>query len=801
MWFAFLENPFAAGGGWPHLLADLLLGAAYLAFTLLLVRYVRRHDLPYPSLFWLFVGFLVSGASMHFLMAAALIAPVDPLAGMAKWLAALIASGTAVGLISSLPKFLDPRGPRGSTRETQEQALLRLLRELAATANQAPSVAAALQAALDRVCAYLGWPVGHAYLLQDAPGAQLLPTALWHLEDRPKFEAFRRGTLKTPCRKGEGLPGLVQLQARSMWLENVDETPAFGRCPLAREAGLRTGLGVPVLAGSEVVAVLEFFTPAAVVLDEQLLMAMNHLGTELGRVVERNRARDALQEVEARFRCVTESAPEAIVSADQAGVILTWNHGAESIFGYTEAEAVGQPLTILMPLRYHEAHRQGLRERSQVKDPLALGRTLEFHGLRRNGTEFPVEISLARWRSARGTFFSGILRDVTERKRAEESVRMSEAMFKGLFDAAPDAIVVLDREGKIFRMNRLAEQMFGYQDLDLLGEFVEILLPERHRECLLHERTAYMADPRPKLPAPRFDLHARRQDGSEVPVDITFGTLKTDHHVLMVVTVRDITDRKQAEEALRAAHDKLEVRVQQRTVELAQANQALKAEMLQRERATAQVRASLKEKEMLLREVHHRVKNNLQIISSLLSIQSHGIRDPQALTVFKESQNRVRSIAAIHQKLLRSDDLGRIDFGEYVHTLAESLFRSYGVDDQVIRLKIDIEELRFGIDTAIPCALIINELVTNALKHAFPERRTGEIGVRLRADGAEHYRLTVWDDGNVLPGNFDIHGGDSVGFQIVNALTEQLDGSLELATNGKTAFHIRFTELKYRERR
>jgi len=807
MRFAFRDNLVAAGLGrpqelfWPHLLADLLLGAACLAFALLLVRHGRRNGPSRHWVYWVGVGLLVSGGVMHCLTAAALVAPVAPLAGIAKWLTALMAGGTAVGLIASLPRFLEPQGPRGSRKETEEQALLRLLHDLASTTNRAPTAATALQFTLDRLCAHLGWPVGHAYLAQEAPGGQLLPTALWHLDDRPKYEAFRRGTLKTPCRKGEGLPGLVQLQACSIGMENVHEATAFGRCQLAREANLRTALGVPVMAGSEVVAVLEFFTPQTIILNERFLAAMNHLGIELGRIVERQRARDALQEVEARFRCVTESAPEAIVSANQEGVILTWNHGAESIFGFTETEAVGQPLTVLMPPRYHEAHRQGLREHSSVKDSPAPGRMLEFHGLRRNGTEFPVEISLARWRSARGTFYSGILRDVTERKRAEESVRMSEAMFKGLFDAAPDAIVVLDREGKIFRMNRLAERMFGYQDLDLLGEFVEILLPERHRECLLQERTSYMADPRPKLPAPRFDLHARRQDGSEVPVDITFGTLKTDHHVLMVVTVRDITERKQAEEALRAAHDKLEVRVQQRTVELAQANQALKAEMHQRERATAQVRASLKEKEMLLREVHHRVKNNLQIISSLLSIQSHGIRDPQALTVFKESQNRVRSIAAIHQKLLRSDDLGRIDFGEYVHTLAESLFRSYGVDDQVIRLKIDIEELRFGIDTAIPCALIINELVTNALKHAFPDRRPGEIGVRLRADGAEHYRLTVWDDGNVLPGNFDIHGGDSVGFQIVNALTEQLDGSLELATNGKTAFHIRFTELKYRERR
>ncbi|MBL8798789.1 MAG: PAS domain S-box protein [Planctomycetia bacterium] len=727
------------------------------------------------------------------------------LGGVALWPGAAVSLAgivlAAAVLAWQRPKWWPFLGADRAARASDERRWLQLLHETARAANQASSAGAAVQETLDRVCQHLGWPVGHAYLIQDAPAAVLLPTAHWHLQQRERFEAFRRGTLKLPVRKGEGWPGQVQQAGKSVWLPDVTKAPGFERAELARAAGLRTGLGVPVLVGREVVAVLEFFTPDAVALDTRLLDAMDHLGTELGRVIERQRARDALQEVEARFRCVTESAPEAIVSTDQNGVILTWNRGAQAIFGHTEEEAVGRPLTFLMPLRYHEAHRQGMRERSQAKEPPSPVRTLEFHGLRKNGSEFPVEINLARWRTARGTFYSGILRDVTERKRAEESVRLSEAMFKGLFDAAPDAIVVADRDGKIIRINRLAEQLFGYPELELLGEPLEFLLPERHRERLLQERTAYMTAARPNAAAPRLELHVRRQDGGELPVDLTFGTLKTERHVLLMATVRDITERKLAEAALQTAHDELEVRVRQRTVELAQANQALKTEMLQRERATAQVRASLKEKEMLLREVHHRVKNNLQIISSLLSIQSHGIRDPQALTVFKESQNRVRSIAAIHQKLLRSDDLGRIDFGEYVHGLVEGLFRSYGVDDRIIRLKLDIEELRFGIDTAIPCALIINELVTNALKHAFPDRRAGEIGIRLRAEGDEHYRLTVWDDGDVLPRNFDPHGNDSVGFQIVNALTEQLDGSLELSTNGKTAFHIRFTELKYRERR
>jgi two-component sensor histidine kinase len=210
--------------------------------------------------------------------------------------------------------------------------------------------------------------------------------------------------------------------------------------------------------------------------------------------------------------------------------------------------------------------------------------------------------------------------------------------------------------------------------------------------------------------------------------------------------------------------------------------------------------ASLREKEILLREIHHRVKNNLQMISSLLNIQAKSVLDPAALELFKESQNRVRSIAVIHQKLHRSKDLARIDFSDYIRDLVTSLFHTYGVTANKITLHLEVDAVMLGIETAIPCGLIINELATNSLKYAFPGDAKGTIGIALHATGPETYTLVVQDSGGHFPKGLDIRSASSAGLQIVAALIKQLDGTLMLETEGQTRFRIEFRELKYRER-
>lgn len=216
---------------------------------------------------------------------------------------------------------------------------------------------------------------------------------------------------------------------------------------------------------------------------------------------------------------------------------------------------------------------------------------------------------------------------------------------------------------------------------------------------------------------------------------------------------------------------------------------------LQRLQTEDQIKASLKEKEVLLREIHHRVKNNLQIISSLLNLQSRYIKDKQVLHVFQESQDRIKSMVLIHKKLYQSKDLARIDFAEYVRSLIADLFRSYKADYDLITLKTNIDDVFLGIDTAIPCGLIINELVSNSLKYAFGDGQ-GEIRIDLHSEKEGKFTLIVSDSGVGFPEDLDFRNTESLGLQLACTLVDQLQGTIGLDRTGGTKFKIAFTEPK-----
>ncbi len=219
----------------------------------------------------------------------------------------------------------------------------------------------------------------------------------------------------------------------------------------------------------------------------------------------------------------------------------------------------------------------------------------------------------------------------------------------------------------------------------------------------------------------------------------------------------------------------------------------LEREVAERKQAEEKIKASLKEKEILLQEVHHRVKNNMQIISSLFSLQSGRIKDKQASEIFKSSQNRVRSMALIHERFYQSKDMARVDFAEYAKSLTSHLFSSHGISPRAVKLNLKIKDVFLDLNSAIPCGLIINELVSNSLKHAFPGDKKGEINIAMHPLNKDGMEVIVSDNGVGLPKKVDFRKTDSLGLHLVNLLAEdQLHGDIKLDRKKGTSFHIRF---------
>jgi two-component sensor histidine kinase len=211
-----------------------------------------------------------------------------------------------------------------------------------------------------------------------------------------------------------------------------------------------------------------------------------------------------------------------------------------------------------------------------------------------------------------------------------------------------------------------------------------------------------------------------------------------------------------------------------------------------RKHAEERIRASLHEKDVLLREIHHRVKNNMQIISSLLRLQARSIGNPDMVEMFKESQNRIRSMALIHEKLYQTEDFTKINFAQYIRSLTVHLFHTYKVNPNIVRMNTEFKDIFLDINRAIPCGLIINELVSNSLKHAFPGNKKGEICIKLSSNRQKKTKLTVSDSGVGLPDNVNFREPETLGLQLVSDLVTQIEGTIRLERTEGTAFHISF---------
>jgi PAS domain S-box-containing protein len=337
-------------------------------------------------------------------------------------------------------------------------------------------------------------------------------------------------------------------------------------------------------------------------------------------------------------------------------------------------------------------------------------------------------------------------------------LRESEESFRAIFENAGIGISVLDADTRLLKVNPAMQEMLGCSAAELLYRglaewtYPDDLLSDKD---LLQEVLAGRLD--------RYQVEKRYvRKGGELLWGRFTATAITDavgQPQFIIGMLEDITERRLAEEQLRAGEERL--------------------------------KTALHEKEVLLKEIHHRVKNNLQIVASLLSLQADQLKDPDDVALFEDTQHRVKSMALIHESLYRTGDLARFNFARYIDGLCNDLLQSYGNGTSHVSLHTELDELIFDVDTAIPCGLILNELLTNALKYAFPDAQPGDIYIGLRAEAGQ-VTLSVCDTGIGFPPDLDFRRTESLGLQLVSMLTEQLGGTITLSRHCGSAFVITF---------
>ncbi len=466
-------------------------------------------------------------------------------------------------------------------------------------------------------------------------------------------------------------------------------------------------------------------------------------------ITNRKKALEDLKRSENYYRAIFENTSAATIIVDEDTTILSANKEFEKLSGYSKQEIEGKKSWTEFPVeddlekmkKYHYLRR---------KDPQSVPNIYNFRFRDRQGKIKYIQLNVGMIPDTRKSVASLI--DITQLKETENKIREREEKYRAVVETAAEGIVILDKSGKIVEVNKKALEFSGLKKEDVIGKnFIRILSKVKlDPKDIISEFKKILKGEKVK----KRIRTLTNPKGEQVSFIAHYALLKKKGKIIgLSIIIEDVTERCKAEE---------------------------------------EIRASLREKEMLLREIHHRVKNNLQVISSLLSLQIQNMKEEEICNMLQESRGRIKTMAMVHERLYQSPSLMQINFKEYVEKLVTDIFFSYGTEK--IKKKIEVDDIHLNIDTAIPCGLIINELVTNSVKHAFPDGK-GTITIKLtHKDGK--IQLTIADDGIGLPKNFDLENMDTLGLKLVDNLVSQLEGEIILNRSHGTLFKIVFKELK-----
>jgi PAS domain S-box-containing protein len=455
----------------------------------------------------------------------------------------------------------------------------------------------------------------------------------------------------------------------------------------------------------------------------------------------RIRAEDALKASEEFNRGLVENIPNLVVVYDHDRKIRYVNPAATTSLGYSVEEMVGTDIiTYVNPPQHEEVA-------AATEDLFSsdMGKSLEIDLITKAGQHLMVISKGAPLNFQNQPAVLILFADITDRKRTEEALIASETRYRRLFETAQDGILILDADtGQIVDVNPFLIDLLGFSHELFLGKkiwdigiFKDIVANKDNFEEL--QRKEYI----------RYeDLPLETADGRNVAVEFVSNVYTVDNKKVIQCNIRDITKRKKLAEL---------------------------------------INVSLAEKETLLREIHHRVKNNLQIITSILNLQIRKLNDPATIETLKDSQSRVQSMALVHEHLYKSKDFSHIDLRNYINALGKGLFQSYEVANHGVRFDLNIRDIYVDINTAIPLGLISNELITNSLKYAFKEKKDGKISI-IATEDPQALTFVVADNGVGMPEGITLENQASLGLRLVSSLTGQLHATVTIDRTEGTKF-------------
>ncbi len=467
-------------------------------------------------------------------------------------------------------------------------------------------------------------------------------------------------------------------------------------------------------------------------------------------ITEIKRIESMLRNQRDEYQTIFDSVPSIIWYVDGAGNILRANRVAASAVGLTIHEVTEMSIYDLFPL--HEAEKF-------VADNLEVMRTgekklsiVEAYTPPSGETRW-AQTDKIPYLDENGDIVGVIVvvQDITERKEAEEAVRERERMLRSIATSARDAVIMIDNRGNISFWNEAAFRILGYSAGEVIGKNChELLAPSRYIDDYRKHFPKFQATGEGPVVGKTQELHALRKDGVEIPIELSLSSVKIKGEWCAVGIIRDITERKKFEEALGRAID---------------------------------------EKEALLRDLQHRIKNSFAMISGLVGLESSRQTDPEFSGVMRRLKGRIKSVADLYDLLYRAGEFNEIRLDRYLHRLIKSLLEAYGYDNKKIDIRFRLDVVEIDVRRAIPMGLILNEIITNSIKHAFPGDREGVVWIRLERTDT-HIVLKVSDDGVGLPGDFRADRSSGLGARLINMLVAQINGRIEVRNDNGAAFVI-----------